>query len=242
MSSRLSKLAMGKFILFTSGKGGVGKSTLVYHVGKRFARLGKKTLLLDADVGLKNLDLIARVSNVANYDLFDVYSGHASLEDAYTKIMPDLNLLTLYGATTLGYLTDDVLLNVMKKLQNTFDYILIDSPAGIEKGFELTRKVADMFVMVLNPTLTSFHDANKVISILKRSHQTEISLVLNRFHHRDLEFFKSRGGSLKFYETLGIVNELKDSFLSKKIFEKNIEGIAKRIISVNEIDRSIISN
>lgn len=225
---------MGEFILFTSGKGGVGKSTLAYQTGRRIAAAGHKTLLLDADVGLKNLDLISKVAGVSPYDLYDVYHGHAEFDEALSQIGPKLDLLTLYGATTLSYLNEEVLTNVLSKLNKEYDYILIDSPAGIEKGFEMTRKVTDLFLLVVNPTLTSISDAAKVSEILRRSNQNEIGIVLNRFSHRDMAFFKTRGNVLCSYDILAVVPELATSFISRKMFDKSVKKLASNIVNRHE--------
>ena len=199
---------MFKFIMIASGKGGVGKSTIAYHLGLALASQKKKTILLDADVGLKNLDLISKVIGASSYDLYDVYRGDVSIDSAITKIGPYLDLVSLYNSTSLNY-----------------EYIIIDSPAGIEKGFELTKRITDMFLLVINPTLTSFSDASKVAGILRRDNQTEIKIILNRFFKKDMKFYKSRANNLSQYDVIGVLPELTNSFLIKHIYDKEIEEI-----------------
>ena len=230
---------MYKFIMVASGKGGVGKSTITYRLGLSLAKNSKKTIMLDADVGLKNLDLIAKVIGASSHDLYDVYRGDTSIENAITKVGPYLDLVSLYNSTSLNYLTESVLINFLSYLNSNYDYVIIDSPAGIEKGFELTRKITDLFLIIINPTLTSFSDASKVINILKRDNEIGIKLILNRFYKKDLKFFKSRANMLSQFDIVGILPELSNSFLSKYYYDKEIKKITDFII--NENDKEVLS-
>lgn len=225
---------MARFVMFCSGKGGVGKSTLTYRIGLKTAAAGAKTLLLDADVGLCNLDLVSRACGVSTYDLYDVYRGAAELDEAITHVGPGLDLLALYGSTKLGDLAAEVLTAALARLNKEYDLVLIDAPAGIEKGFELARKVTDLFMLVINPTLTSFADAVKVAAILKRDASGEIGLVFNRFSGSDLTFFRTRGGELCSYPVWGRFGELGNSFFAKRNYTRECERVAEKLLGGHE--------
>lgn len=142
--------------------------------------------------------------------------------------------MSLYNSTSLNYLTESVLVNFLGYLNSNYEYIIIDSPAGIEKGFELTKRITDMFLLVINPTLTSFSDASKVAGILRRDNQTEIKIILNRFFKKDMKFYKSRANNLSQYDVIGVLPELTNSFLIKHIYDKEIKKISNFIINMND--------
>jgi septum site-determining protein MinD len=169
-------------ITVTSGKGGVGKSTTVASVGLGLVRLGYKVCLLDTDIGLRKLDLMLGVENRIVYDLIDVIEGICKLRQALVrhKEYPDLALLPAAQTRYKEEVSPSQVKRIVEELKNEFDYILIDSPAGIEGGFRNAIAPADRAILVVNPEIPSVRDSDRVIGLLQSANLMRIDLVVNR--------------------------------------------------------------
>ena len=159
---------MGCAIVITSGKGGVGKTTTTANLGTALAALGKKVVVVDGDTGLRNLDVLMGLENRIVYTIIDVIENRCRLKQALIKDKRYPNLCLLPTAQTKD--KDDIrsqdMFELVNKLKEEFDYVLIDSPAGIEQGFENSVVGADKAVVVVNPEITSVRDADRVIGKL----------------------------------------------------------------------------
>ncbi|OOR93510.1 septum site-determining protein MinD [Moraxella caviae] len=161
---------MAKIIVVTSGKGGVGKTTTSASFSAGLANRGFKTVVIDFDVGLRNLDLIMGCENRIVYDFVDVITGNAKLTQALVKDKQLENLYILPASQTRDKdaLTDEGVAAVMKELNELgFDYIVCDSPAGIERGAQLAMYHADEALIVTNPEISSVRDSDRVIGLLQ---------------------------------------------------------------------------
>ncbi|MCD9005425.1 septum site-determining protein MinD [Luteimonas sp. XNQY3] len=161
---------MAEIIVVTSGKGGVGKTTSSASIAIGLARQGKRTAVVDFDVGLRNLDLIMGCERRVVYDLVNVVQGEASLKQALIKDKRFDNLYVLAASQTRDKdaLTTEGVERVLKELADDgFDYIVCDSPAGIEKGAFLAMYFADRAVVVVNPEVSSVRDSDRVIGLLQ---------------------------------------------------------------------------
>ena len=159
---------MATIIVVTSGKGGVGKTTTAAAFGTGLALAGKKTAVIDFDVGLRNLDLIMGCERRVVYDLIDVINGDAKLNQALIK---DKRVDTLYMLPTSQTRDKDALTlegigRIMDELKDTFDYVVCDSPAGIEHGAQTALYYADEAIVVTNPEVSSVRDSDRMVGIL----------------------------------------------------------------------------
>lgn len=167
---------MAKIVVVTSGKGGVGKTTTSASFAAGLALRGYKTVVIDFDVGLRNLDLIMGCENRIVYDFVDVITGSARLAQALVKDKTLDNLYILPASQTRDKdaLTDEGVAQVMAELAKQFDYIICDSPAGIERGAFLAMYHADEALIVTNPEISSVRDSDRIIGILQsRTKQVE---------------------------------------------------------------------
>lgn len=160
---------MAKIIVVTSGKGGVGKTTTSASIAMGFALRGYKTVVIDFDVGLRNLDLVTGCENRIVYDFIDVISSSVKLNQALIKDKHCENLYILPASQTKDKdaLTDEGVARVMDELSKQFDFIVCDSPAGIERGAFLAMYHADEAVIVTNPEVSSIRDSDRIIGILQ---------------------------------------------------------------------------
>lgn len=173
---------MSRIIVVTSGKGGVGKTTTTSNIGMALARLGKKVLLIDADVGLRNLDLLLGLENRIIYTGADILSGTCQIDQALItdKRQSNLVFFPLSSNQIKFSITKEQIQEFINQLKPKFDFILIDSPAGIDDGFQSAIEGADEAIVVVTPEVTSIRDADKVIGILEARRVTNIKLVINR--------------------------------------------------------------
>ena len=174
---------MGVSIVITSGKGGVGKTTTTANLGTALAALGNKVVVVDGDTGLRNLDVLMGLENRIVYTIVDAIEGRCRLKQALIKDKRFQNLFLLPTAQTKD--KDDIspqqmLVNELKK---DFDYILIDSPAGIEQGFENAVIGADRAIVVVNPEITSVRDADRVIGKLDAKGLEDHGVIVNRLNY-----------------------------------------------------------
>lgn len=195
---------IGEVIVITSGKGGVGKTTITANIGSTLAGTGKKVVLVDGDTGLKNLDILMGLENRVVYNLFDVIEGRCNLKQALVrdKRYKELFLLSTAQLRDKNDLTPEQMLELIAQLRTLFDYVLIDCPAGIEQGFENAVIGADRAIVVVNPEVTSIRDADRVIGKLEDRGFTDIKLIINRI---DYEMVKS-GDMLAIEDITDILN------------------------------------
>lgn len=173
---------MARIIVITSGKGGVGKTTTTSNIGMALARLGYATLLVDADVGLRNLDLLLGLENRIIYTGLDVLAKTCRLEQALIqdKRQPKLTFFPLSSNQAKTPITKLQIQELLSLLEDKYDFILIDSPAGIDEGFKTSITPAKEAIVVVTPEVPSIRDADKVIGILVSQGIKKISLLINR--------------------------------------------------------------
>ena len=174
--------AQTRYILICSGKGGVGKTTLTANLGIALAKQGVKTAVLDADFGLRNLDLLLGLENRIVYTAQDVLSESCRLEQALVKHKqePNLALLPAGNPRMLEWLKPDDMKRITALLADLFDVVLIDCPAGIEDGFKNAVAAAQEAIVVTTPEVSAVRDADRVIGLLNSEGIKPIQLVLNR--------------------------------------------------------------
>ncbi len=173
---------MAKKIVITSGKGGVGKTTVTANLGYQLSKIGMRVLIVDGDIGLNNLDLLLNVENLITFDLIDVLNGKCRAKQALVKSPVSENLYIFPCNHTLSSveITGQKIKAVIEEIENAFDYVLIDSPAGIDVGFHRAVNCSNQAIVVVTPNITSIRDADKVLGLLKSYGLTEISAVINR--------------------------------------------------------------
>ncbi|GAA0575461.1 septum site-determining protein MinD [Halomonas salifodinae] len=159
---------MAKIIVVTSGKGGVGKTTSAAAIATGLALRGNKTVVIDFDVGLRNLDLIMGCERRVVYDLVNVIQGEAGLAQALIrdKRVDNLHILPASQTRDKDALTPEGVEKVLETLSSDFDYILCDSPAGIERGAQLAMYFADEAIVVTNPEVSSVRDSDRILGLL----------------------------------------------------------------------------
>ena len=242
---------MGCAIVITSGKGGVGKTTTTANLGTALAALGKKVVVVDGDTGLRNLDVLMGLENRIVYTIIDVIENRCRLKQALIKDKRYPNLCLLPTAQTKD--KDDIrsqdMFELVNKLKEEFDYVLIDSPAGIEQGFENSVVGADKAVVVVNPEITSVRDADRVIGKLDAKGLEDHAVIVNRLNYE----MTKRGDMLDvsdIIETLsvkllGVVPDDKNITVSTNkgepivLDEKSISGKAFRNIAERIVDENV---
>jgi septum site-determining protein MinD len=171
-----------RVITITSGKGGVGKTTTTANLGTALALQGKKVAVVDADIGLRNLDAILGLENRIVYDLVDVVEGQCRLRQALIKDkrVPELYMLPAAQTRDKNAVNSVQMQQLCLQLRQEFDFVLIDSPAGIEQGFRNAIVGADEIVVVANPEMASVRDADRIIGLVEAASKPEPRLILNR--------------------------------------------------------------
>lgn len=172
---------MGKAIVITSGKGGVGKTTTTANLGTALALLGKRVCLVDLDIGLRNLDVILGLDNRIIYNIVDVAQGTAKLHQALIKdkrFDDKLYLLPAAQNTDKSALEPEEVKAIVEELKPDFDYILLDCPAGIEQGFMNAVAGADEAIVVSTPEISSVRDADRVVGLLEQKELTEPPMLV----------------------------------------------------------------
>jgi septum site-determining protein MinD len=173
---------MARVIVITSGKGGVGKTTTTSNIGMSLARLGCSTLLIDADVGLRNLDLLLGLENRIIYTGLDVLNETCRLEQAIIqdKRQSNLSFFPLSSNRVEAPVNSNQIKELLELVKVKYDYILIDSPAGIDNGFQTAIECANEAIIVVTPEVPSIRDADRVIGILMSKGIEKINLLINR--------------------------------------------------------------
>jgi septum site-determining protein MinD len=172
----------GRVITVTSGKGGVGKTTLTANVGVALAMQGQRVVVIDADVGLRNLDVMLGLENRIVYDLVDVIEDQCRLRQALVrdKRLSELFLLPAAQTRDKSAVQPDDMVRICEDLREQHDFILIDSPAGIEQGFRYAIAPADEVIIVTNPEVAAVRDADRVIGLIEAEEKGPARLVINR--------------------------------------------------------------
>ncbi|WP_414476390.1 septum site-determining protein MinD [Microvirga sp. M2] len=229
-SKAKTKPRQGRVLVVTSGKGGVGKTTSTAALGAALAQDGQKVVLVDFDVGLRNLDLVMGAERRVVFDLINVIKGEAKLAQALIrdKRLENLYLLPASQSRDKDSLTEDGVARIMAELRALFDWVICDSPAGIEKGATLAMRHADVAVVVVNPEVSSIRDADRIIGMLdaktaraETGQRIEKQLLLTRY-----DPVQARRGEIMTVETvleilslplLGIIPESGDVLRSSNV-------------------------
>ncbi len=176
-------MSTAKVIVITSGKGGVGKTTTTANLGMALASMGEKVALLDADIGLRNLDLVLGLENRIVYDIVDVVEGRCKLRSALIKDkrMQNLGLLPAAQTRDKNAVTPEQMIQLVADLQEEgYTFILIDCPAGIEQGFKNATAGANQAIVVTNPEVSSVRDADRIVGLLEAQELRDPMLIVNR--------------------------------------------------------------
>ena len=182
---------MAQVVVITSGKGGVGKTTTTAALGAALAHLGERVVVIDFDVGLRNLDLVMGAERRVVFDLINVINGVAKLPQALIrdKRLDNLCLLPASQTRDKDALTEEGVAKVIEELKTRFDWIICDSPAGIERGATLAMRHADAAIIVTNPEVSSVRDSDRIIGLLdsktvkaERGERVEKHLLVTRYH------------------------------------------------------------
>lgn len=194
---------MQNVIVVTSGKGGVGKTTTVANLGSGLAHMGKKVVLIDTDIGLRNLDVVLGLENRIVYDLVDVVEGTCRIKQALIKDKRFDGLFLLPAAQTRdkNAVNPEQMVRLVAELEQEFDYILIDCPAGIEQGFKNAVAGAKSAIVVTVPEVSAVRDADRIIGLLSAAGIDDARLVVNRMRPDMVK----RGDMLGLDDTLDIL-------------------------------------
>lgn len=173
---------MSQVIVITSGKGGVGKTTTTANIGTGLALLGKKVVLIDTDIGLRNLDVVMGLENRIVYDLVDVVEGNCRIKQALIKDKRFDGLYLLPAAQTRdkSAVKPQQMIKLCEELKEEFEIILIDCPAGIEQGFKNAIAGADKAIVVTTPEVSAVRDADRIIGLLEANELRNPKLLVNR--------------------------------------------------------------
>ena len=173
---------MGEVIVITSGKGGVGKTTTTANLGSALAMREKKVVLVDTDIGLRNLDVVMGLENRIVYDIVDVVEGKCKLRQALIKDKRFTDLFLLPAAQTRDKdaINEEEMIKLTQRLKEEFDFIIVDCPAGIEQGFKNAIAGADRAIVVTNAEISSIRDADRIIGLLETSNIRNPELIINR--------------------------------------------------------------
>lgn len=173
---------MSEVIVVTSGKGGVGKTTATANIGTGLAKLNKKVVMIDTDIGLRNLDVVMGLENRIVYNLVDVIEGNCRRKQALIrdKRYPNLYLLPSAQTRDKTAVTPEQMKKLTDDLREYFDYILLDCPAGIEQGFKNAIAGADRAIVVTTPEVSAIRDADRIIGLLEANDIKKIELLINR--------------------------------------------------------------
>ncbi|MGN1207858.1 MAG: septum site-determining protein MinD [Christensenellales bacterium] len=228
---------MSRKIVFTSGKGGVGKTTICANLGVKLAQMGQRVVMIDLDIGLNNLDVVMGIENRIVFDIVDCLENKCRVRQALVQDLRYPNLYVLPSSHLFG--SNNVhahsLKLVIDGLAVSFDYVLIDCPAGIDVGFHRAVFCADEAIVVTTPHISAIRDADKVISVLKSYNLVSTKLVVNRIRG-DLvlngEMVEAtRIAKLLKTELLGVVAD--DDDLGSQIAGKVIKNNFKKLSSID---------
>lgn len=173
-----------KIITITSGKGGVGKTTTTANLGVALAMLGQRVVAIDADIGLRNLDVVMGLENRIVYDLVDVVEGHCRLRQALIrdKRLSELYLLPAAQTRDKTAVSPEQMVRLCNQLRPNFDFILVDSPAGIEQGYRNAVAPADRVIIVTTPEVSAVRDADRIVGLVEAGEKGPPTLIINRLN------------------------------------------------------------
>jgi septum site-determining protein MinD len=173
---------MGEVIVITSGKGGVGKTTTSANIGAGLAIEGKKVVVIDADIGLRNLDVVLGLENRIAFDIVDVVTGVCKAKQALIKDKRYDGLYLLPAAQTKdkNAVSEAQMVELCGELSKSYDYVIVDCPAGIEQGFKNAIAGADRAIVVTTPEVSAVRDADRIIGLLEAAELNDPKLILNR--------------------------------------------------------------
>jgi len=171
-----------KVVTITSGKGGVGKTTATANLSVALALLGHRVVAVDADIGLRNLDVLMGLENRIVYDIVDVTEGHCRLRQALIrdKRVSELYLLPAAQTRDKTAVSPEDMIELCDQMRNDFDFVLIDSPAGIEQGFRNAIAPADKVLIITTPEVAAVRDADRIIGLIEAEEKGPASLIINR--------------------------------------------------------------
>ncbi len=214
-----------RIITITSGKGGVGKTTTVANLGVALARAGQRVVVIDSDIGLRNLDMLLGLQNRIIYDVVDLVEGRCRPRQALIRdrVVPELYLLPAAQSRDKTAVSPADMVHICDQLRGECDFILVDSPAGIELGFRNAIAPANEFILVTTPEYAALQDADRVLGILESEGRSQVRLVINRVRPE----LARRGDSLSVAQVmdvlavdlLGIVPE------SEEVIAANVRGV-----------------
>lgn len=173
-----------KVITVTSGKGGVGKTTAVANIAVGLAAQGQKVCCIDGDIGLRNLDVVMGLENRIVYDVVDVIEGRCRLRQAMIrdKRLPELYLIPAAQTRDKSAVSPSDMVRLCDELRNEVDWVLIDSPAGIERGFRNAIAPANRVLVITNPEVSAVRDADRVVGLLEAEEKGPAALIINRLN------------------------------------------------------------
>ncbi len=186
---------MTRIITITSGKGGVGKTTITANLGTALAQLGKKVALIDADFGLRNLDLLLGLENRIVYTIIEAIAGECTIEKALVKDKRQPNLVLLPAAQNRNKeaVSPEQMKEIVNRISANFDYAIVDCPAGIELGFRNAIVAATEAIIVTTPEMAAVRDADRVIGLLEAEGIEKISLIVNRLRPEMVQLDRTIG-------------------------------------------------
>lgn len=172
----------GRVVTITSGKGGVGKTTATANLGAALAASGDRVVCLDADIGLRNLDVVLGLENRIVYDLVDIIEGRCRLRQALIrdKRLPELFLIPAAQTRDKSAVSPSDMVRLCNELRMEHDWVLIDSPAGIERGFRNAIAPADIVLVITNPEVSAVRDADRIIGLVEAEEKGPARLIINR--------------------------------------------------------------
>lgn len=176
---------MGEVIVITSGKGGVGKTTTTANIGTGLAMMGKKVVVIDADIGLRNLDVVMGLENRIVYDIVDVVEKVCRIKQGLIRDKRYEGLFLLPAAQTKdkSAISPQQMQELTEELKQSFDYVIIDCPAGIEQGFQNAIAGADRAIVVTTPEISAVRDADRIIGLLEAKGISDPKLIINRIRY-----------------------------------------------------------